>query len=199
MVQEPWTRSPGNHGSPGCTPPVSSITTSSGRSCPPSMRRAVGTRGGGRMAVPRLAPWAGMRRRVATGGRLRRGFGLFVICHLLLGNAAHFHPRSTISDLRSSSRPWRLCGESFRRGRVWGAGARRTGDGLGRGRPSHGKRQLSHPQSTISDLRSSSRPWRLCGESFRRGGPGVPDDKRELASGRDQPPGGPVGGGGTYP
>ena len=28
------------------------------------------------------------------------------------------NPRSTISDLRSPSRPWRLCGESFRRGRT---------------------------------------------------------------------------------
>ena len=45
------------------------------------------------MAVPRLAPWAGMRRRVATGERLRRGYLLFVIW-----GRAHFHSRSTIFD-----------------------------------------------------------------------------------------------------
>ena len=69
----------------------------------PAMRRAVGTRGGGRMAVPRLAPWDGMRRRVATGGeRLRRGFGSFVICHLVfvIGERGAFS--SAIHHLRSS-------------------------------------------------------------------------------------------------
>ena len=50
---------------------------------PPSLRRAVGTRGGGRTAVPRLAPWAGMRRRVATGGAAAPR--LFVICYLGAG------------------------------------------------------------------------------------------------------------------
>ena len=60
----------------------------------PSMRRAVGTRGG-LEAVPRLAPWAGMRRRVATGGAAAPR--LFVICSGLLGSDALFHPRGTIS------------------------------------------------------------------------------------------------------
>jgi len=103
---------------------------------PPSMRRAVGTRGGWVLAVPRLPPWAGMRRRVATGGS---GCAA-VLGYLLLGDAGRLcggddvigywgmRFSSKIHDLRSPSRPSLLCGESFRRGRAWDAGARRTGD-----------------------------------------------------------------------
>ena len=51
--------------------------------------------GGWRMAVPRLAPWAGMRRRVATGGAAAPR--LWVICFWLLGGEALFHTRFTVS------------------------------------------------------------------------------------------------------
>ena len=132
--------------------PASRVFTD-GKSCP-SMRRAVGTRGGGDSGSPTVGTVGWDETSRCDGGSgcaAVLGYLLFVILGMRFSSTTHDLPSPIF---KSPSRPWRLCGEFFRRGRNRDAGARRTGNGLGRGRPSHGNPPLSHPQSTIHHLRS---------------------------------------------